>query len=231
MTISTFLVPQDDFGPPDEVGLYDILRREIVSLVLPPGSVLSINALAERHGITVQAVRQATALLSAEGFLRHMPGTGMLVRRIQIASLAEGHFMRLAAELEVVRRLANYADIETLARAQTILTMQDASPLEDAEGFSGLDAAFHRTLFGGVGMERLHRRLESREGDLARLRWLDGVTAGRRPEILDAHRRILEAIEMGEPDTACRQMRLHLGDALSRIDMLRNAYPDYFSGP
>jgi DNA-binding GntR family transcriptional regulator len=63
--------------------LADLLRNGILSGELPPGSTLpSENRLAQEQGVGREAVRQAVAMLRAEGLVTTSRGAGTRVRDV-----------------------------------------------------------------------------------------------------------------------------------------------------
>lgn len=211
--------------------VYDTLRQKIVSLDFPPGTPLSRNALAKEFGVSLTPLREAMQRLEEDGLIRIMPQSGTVVKRIDVTQLQETQFLRVAIETEVVRRLALDADEDTVAKARTVVQLQETllGNTRQIEMFNELDRAFHRTLFAGVGMTNLQQMLLRRLGHLTRCQRLDLPSEGKMAEIVDHHGRILDGISAGDPTAATEAMRSHLSGTISRLDTLRAAYPEYFS--
>lgn len=211
--------------------VYEALRKKILSLDYPPGTALARGALSQEYGVSLTPVREAMQKLEEDGLLRIVPQSGTVVKRIDVAQLRETHFLRTATEAEVVRRLALDGDIETLARARALLTMQEALAGNVAQMvlFNEIDRAFHRTLFAGVGMTNLQTILNRRMGHLSRCQLLDLPSEGKMANIVMKHGRILDAIERRDPEGAMFAMRDHLSGTISRLEMLRGQFPEYFS--
>ncbi|SMC99914.1 GntR family transcriptional regulator [Primorskyibacter flagellatus] len=211
--------------------VYANLRQRIVNLELKPDSTLSRNALAKHYNVSQTPIREAMQKLEQDGLVRIFPQSGTVVARIDVKQLHETQFLRVAVEIEVVRRLATDPDAPTLHRARVLLDMQEAlrDRPEQVDMFSDLDKAFHRTLFAGVGMIGLHHYLEGRLGHLARCQRLELPKAGRMVGILGGHTAVLDAIEAGDADGAAQQMRNHLTGTILRISVLQEEFPDYFT--
>ncbi|MBP0482673.1 GntR family transcriptional regulator [Sagittula salina] len=211
--------------------VYDALRKKIVALDYPPGTPLARTALAQEFGVSLTPVREALQRLEEDGLLRIVPQSGTVVKRIDVAQLHETQFLRVATETEVVRRLALNPDPEVMARARAIVAMQEAlqGNTEQMAMFNELDRAFHRTLFDGVGMASLQTILQRRLGHLLRCQRLDLPSEGKMADILDHHHRILDAIGAGDAEGAAAVMRSHLSGTISRLDLLRARYPEYFT--
>lgn len=212
--------------------VYQALRREILALDLPPDATLSRAELVERFGVSQTPIREALQLLEQDGLVQIFPQSRTVVTRIDQQLLFETHFLRVSAETEVVRRLARMPGSEAVARAEKLVDMQTTlvGDLGQMEMFNDLDRAFHRTLFEGVGMGRIHEMLERRQGALARCARLELPMKGKMETIIGFHRDILERIRAGDSDGAVAAMRAHLSGSIGRVAALRSEFPDYFAG-
>jgi DNA-binding GntR family transcriptional regulator len=210
--------------------VYDNLRQRIVSLDLPPGTTLSRVELVKEYEVSQSPIREAMQRLEQDGLIRIYPQSRTVVTKIDIAQLYEAHFLRVAVETEVMRRLAQSADPAVLSKARTILTMQEAlvGRIDEAEMFDELDEAFHRTLFAGIGQLNLHIMLKAKAGHLARARRLDLPKEGKMRAIMTEHNAILNAIETGDMLAAQEAVRTHLAGTVGRIEILQRENPDYF---
>jgi DNA-binding GntR family transcriptional regulator len=210
--------------------VYDDLRERIVSLELPPGATLSRVNLAKDYDVSLTPIREAMQRLEQDGLIRIFPQSKTVVTKIDVAQLYEAHFLRVAVEVEVARRLAETPDSAHIKKARAILTMQDTlvGNLEEIGLFNELDEAFHQTLFAGVGQLNLHAMLKAKAGHLTRVRRLDLPKEGKVRTIMKGHWAVLEAIEAGDPLAAQEAMRSHLAGTVRRIEELQRENPDYF---
>jgi len=210
--------------------VYDHLRQRIVNLELPPGTTLSRIELTREYEVSQTPLREAMQRLEQDGLIRIFPQSKTVVTKIDIAQLYEAHFLRVAVEAEVVRRLALSPNPAVIKKARSILTMQEvlADNLDEIGMFNELDEAFHQTLFGGVGQLNLHGMLKAKAGNLARARRLDLPKEGKIRAILKAHLAIIDAIDSGDPLAAQAAMREHLAGTIGRIEALQREHPDHF---
>jgi len=224
-----FLSKRADTAPAAQ-RIYDDLRERIVSLELPPGATLSRGALANTYDVSLTPIREAMQRLEQDGLIRIFPQSKTVVTKIDVAQLYEAHFLRVAVEAEVARRLAASPDAAVLKKARAILTMQDTlvGNMEEIGLFNELDEAFHQTLFAGVGQLNLHALLKAKAGHLSRVRRLDLPKEGKVRKIMKGHWAVLQAIEAGEPLAAQEAMREHLAGSVKRIEEMRRERPDYF---
>ncbi|MCA0872763.1 GntR family transcriptional regulator [Seohaeicola saemankumensis] len=210
---------------------YDTLRQQIVSMSLPPGTVLSRPELAKRFGVSQTPIREALQKLEQDGLIRIFPQSRTLVRRIDIKQLYETHFLRVAVECEVIRRLALHPQEEALKRARAIVKMQEVliGQLDQMDLFNEQDRNFHRTLFEAAGVGSTYDLLAAQTGHLLRCQRLDLPKKGKMTDIVADHEAILEAIEAGNVEHATEAMRRHLSGTIKRVETLRRENPDFFT--
>lgn len=217
-------------GAPASQRVYEDLRERIVGLELPPGSTLSRTELARRYDVSLTPIREAMQRLEQDGLIRIFPQSRTVVTKIDVAQLYEAHFLRVAVECEVARRLAELRESAHIKKARAILTMQETlvDNLAEIDLFNTLDEAFHQTLFTGVGQVNLHAMLKAKAGHLSRIRRLDLPKEGKVRSIMKDHWAVLGAIEAGDALAAQEAMRGHLAGTVGRIEELRSEFPDYF---
>ncbi|MBX2804566.1 MAG: GntR family transcriptional regulator [Hyphomicrobiales bacterium] len=210
--------------------IYEHLRNRIISMELEPDTTLSRIELAREYGVSQMPVREAMQRLEQDGLIRIYPQSKTIVARIDTLELQENQFLRIALEIEVARRLAEQRNEATVKQAGMIIKMQESilDDLSEIQLFNDLDRQFHSALFDGVGMKTLHQMILSKLGHLARCQRLELPLIGKRRDILNSHKAIVEAIHNGAPVKAVKAMRTHLTGTISRIESLRKAYPDYF---
>ncbi len=208
----------------------DALRQRIITLDLPPETVLSRIELAQHYDVSQTPLREALQKLEAEGLVDIYPQSRTVVTRIDTTKMHEAHFLRLAVETEVLRRLSHECDATSLSRLKVILTLQEelSGSLAELPAFQELDEVFHQTLMAAAGQPGLHALLRSRSGHLNRVRRLDLPNEGKIRRILDGHRAIIAAIEAKDEAAALTAIRDHLSQTVSRVEALRAKYPSYF---
>lgn len=216
-------------GAPDRV--YRQLRERILNFDLPPGASLSRNEIAENYGVSQAPVREALQALEEDGLVLIIPQSRTLVSQIDVKQLYETQFLRVAVECEVVRRLADAQKSETIERARTILRMQSTleGEMDKMDLFNELDRSFHETLFEGAGMSRINEMVRRKMGHLARCQRLELPVKGKMETILRQHAKVIEGLEAGDAQRAAAAMNEHLSGTISRVEKLREEFPDYFT--
>ncbi|MGX9966805.1 GntR family transcriptional regulator [Roseomonas sp. F4] len=209
---------------------YERLRAALISLALPPGAVVSRIAIAQRLGISQTPVREALIRLQAEHLIDVVPQSATRVSRIDIAHAREAQFLRLALELEVVRRLTR-APTPGLAAALSdeLARMASLVPAAaDAATFAEADEAFHAVLFTAAGVPGLRELVRSRSGHLDRLRCLHLPEPGKTTAVLREHEALVAAILDGDQAGAEARLRAHLSGTFAEADRLRATHPQFF---
>lgn len=169
-------------------------------------------------------------LLKQEGLVRIYPQSKTVVTRIDVPQVHEAHFLRVALETEVCRRLAADPDPATVARARSIIRMQEtvADDPDQIGIFQELDELFHQALFAGIRRSGLHQLIRERSGHLERIRRLHLPEKGKVMNILAGHRAIVDGIAAGDEGKAVEAIRAHLSQTVARIEALRQEFPHYF---
>lgn len=211
--------------------VYAGLRERILNFELPPETSLSRNEIAADYGVSQAPVREALQALEEDGLVVIVPQSRTTVSKIDVVQLFETQFLRVAVECEAVRRLAISGQKNTISRARSILDMQSTleGQLDKMDLFNDLDRSFHATLFDGAGMGRINDMVRRKMGHLARCQRLELPVKGKMATILQQHTAIIEGLESGNPERATSAMREHLSGTISRVETLREEFPDYFT--
>lgn len=199
--------------------IYDVLRKRIRDLELAPGAPLRKEELAVAFGVSRAPVSEALARLSEEGLVDIFPQHGSFVAKIRAEDVREGLFIRLGLETQAMRDVALARDPALLAQLDANIAAQaEALRRDELTQFYDLDEALHALIFGAVGRPRASRFLDSARAQLDRVRRL-ALPGGGRPEAtFDEHRRLVEAIRMGDPEFAAAAMRAHLVEVTASVE-------------
>lgn len=211
--------------------VYDEVRNRIISLTLPPETTLVRAELADSFNVSQSPVREAIMRLEQDGLVVSYPQSRTVVTKIDVARIREEHFLRVAAECEVVRQLAEAKDSAAVVKAKGIVKMQEAlvGDIEQIDLFKQLDETFHAALFNGVNQSNLHLQITARSGHLARVRTLDLPRGGKMVSVLEGHKAIIAAIQSGDGNAASMEMRKHLSGTMERLPQIIDENRELFS--
>lgn len=189
---------------------YARIKEAIVSLRLRPGQALSQSDLARQLQISETPIRDALQELEREGFVVRIPHKGTFVTPIaredleeivQIISVLEG----LAARLATPRLTP-----EDIQEADRLLTQAAAALARgDRETCSTLGRQFHQLLIQKAGNQRLVSMLGTLDDHLKRFRRISDQIGGRLEKSQEQHRRVLEAVKLGDAIAAEEAMLAH----------------------
>ncbi len=135
---------------------YETLRDMIVAFDLPPGERLVEKDLAARLGVSKTPVREAIAMLEADGLVETIPYRGAIVRWLSRNEIAEQGFLVDALEMPayqiVVERIT---DAELAAVDKVAKELVRARRDRDERRFGELAVQIHLLLFACTGFPRL----------------------------------------------------------------------------
>ncbi|MDH7792075.1 GntR family transcriptional regulator [Ochrobactrum sp. AN78] len=124
--------------------VYDLLRDEILDLVLPPGSPIDEVQLAERFKMSRTPIREALVRLAGEGLIDTLPNRSTMVSNIDFLNM-HTYFDALTLMYRVTTQLAakNHRpeDLEIIAAHQKEFAV--AVEAQDALGMIATNAALH----------------------------------------------------------------------------------------
>jgi DNA-binding GntR family transcriptional regulator len=204
-------VPADDRSKSQQV--YDFLRRRIRALDIPAGAPLRKDEIALACGVSRAPVNEAIARLAAEGLIDVFPQNGSFVSPIRMQDIRESMFLRMAIEVEAVKRVARQGDADVIGRLEENIRAQ-ARALEAKKVnlvlFDDLDEALHTEIIRATELPRAMHLLETARVILDRPRFLTLPVDHRPEDTYYEHSRIVDSIKTGDPEFAGSAMRVHL---------------------
>jgi len=209
--------------------VHEHLLDEILSLRLPPGTLLPEKAIAERFGVSRTPVREAIIRLAEAGLVDIFPQSGTFVSRIPVGAIPEAVMIRKALEGATVEAAAETAGADGVARLDAVIARQKAlAGLGDTGGFHEADEAFHEAVADIGGHPGVWKLLRQAKTQIDRARRLTLPALGRMDRVIGEHAVIRDAIAAGDPAAARAAMLVHLSAVLPDIEILLARYPDYF---
>jgi DNA-binding GntR family transcriptional regulator len=197
---------------------YLAIKRAILSLKLNPGTALVESELADQLGISKTPVRTALHELEREGLVTKVLYKGTYVSEITLRDVRE--IFQLRAVLEgLAARLATPAfNPNELARAKEILRLMEAAiQLGDNDLASQYGEQFHDLILMEADNQRLQLVVRNLDDQVHRFRLLSDQISGRLQRSLGEHKKILKAIEHGDPDLAEQRVKEHLHSVIDGL--------------
>jgi DNA-binding GntR family transcriptional regulator len=202
----------------------DELRRAVFEGEIESGTPLREVALAESLGVSRPTVREALALLVAEGLATREPNRGVSVAVPDPESVRDVSTARTVLETAGVR---NWAEAPEAARAAVRRALADyENAVATDAGYQELNRrhlAIHLSLVGLTGSPRLVSMAESVAAELRLvLAQIDRVRRNARDQA-GSHHHLLDLLEAGKTDEAIAELDQHLHGAedgiIERLDL------------
>jgi DNA-binding GntR family transcriptional regulator len=189
------------------------VRDAIVSGELEPGSLHSVQSLADKLRVSRTPVREALIELANQGMVRFERNRGVRILQMSIHDLEEIFSLRLLLEVPAAHRGTTRmtGDVARAMRHE-LVEMERAAAADDEATLMRHDRRFHKLLNRAAGNERLAEFVDSlRDQTLTR-----GVSTVGRSRSLDQivaeHHEILSAVDARDADSAARAMRGHIAN-------------------
>ncbi|MCM2403999.1 GntR family transcriptional regulator [Rhizobium sp. S153] len=127
--------------------VYDVLRDEILDLVIAPGSPIDEVQLAERFGMSRTPIREALVRLAGVGLIDTLPNRSTMVSNIDFLNI-HTYFDALTLMYRVTAQLAaQYHRAEDLDRIRALqVEFAAAVEAQDALAMIATNAAFHMAI-------------------------------------------------------------------------------------
>ncbi|NVK34526.1 MAG: GntR family transcriptional regulator [Rhodobacteraceae bacterium] len=209
--------------------VFDELHRQILTLVLKPGTKMSEVEVAKAMEVSRQPVRDAFYRLSKLGFLVIRPQRATLVSAISETAVFQARFIRSAIEAETVRVACEKLSEDDLDALGDIIELQrQAVEAEDPLRFHDLDDQFHKEICDRSGLSFAWEVIRENKAHMDRVRFLSLAFASR--AAFGDHERIFAAMRKRDSDAAMACMHEHLGRIKDQISRIRADYIEFFAG-
>ncbi len=190
------------------------LRRALFDGELEPGTPLREVALAEAMGVSRSTIREALAVLVAEGLATREPNRGVHVTALDPGSVHDVIVARTVLEVAGVRRWdqADEAAREEVRRALAEFTTVASDGGTPAE-LNSAHLAIHRAFVGLTGSPRLVALADALSDEVKLgLAKVDRIRRNAGEQVA-SHRSLLELLEDGDAEQAARELEQHLAHA------------------
>ena len=185
------------------------LREMIVTLELPPGTLVKEPELVGRIGIGRTPVREALRRLSLERFIEVYPRRGMVVTTVDVRDLARLCEVRLALEPEAARLASERATEADLDEITAVLAELGSRRRRDGSSLIALDRRIHEAIYRASHNPFLEATLEEYYMHALRI-WMLGLERAGLNAAVHEHADLLAAILRGNGGRAAELMRSHV---------------------
>jgi DNA-binding GntR family transcriptional regulator len=189
---------------------YRRIRDRIVSLDMPPGSVVNEARLREELDIGRTPIREALQRLALENLVKSIPHRGTFVTDVNITDLARITEVRVVLEAHAARLAAERLAGPDRAAVQGLLGVLEAGGAADQRELMRLDQQIHRQIYRAARNSFLESTLERYLNLSLRLWYLVVDREVRLREAVAEHVELLRAVLAGEGSRAEESMRRHV---------------------
>jgi len=190
---------------------YYRIRELIVTLELPPGSLVSERELMEQLGLGRTPVREALRRLAGERLVDVYPRRGMFVSGVDVRDLAGLSEVRTTLESRAARLAAKRATDDDREYIELLLEELDESQGElDERTLIDLDQRIHRHIYQCAHNPFLEATLNEYYILTLRIWFLALDRVARLEAAVNEHRELLEAIRDGDAARAEEAMHTHV---------------------
>ena len=213
--------------------IYDFLRVQIVSRMLPPGTSLSENELAAHFGVSRNPVHEALARLSQGQLIDIMPQKGTYVKRISVKSLYEICFLRCAIECQSARcisRLSKTSFQSIIRKLKSCLNKQEkcCGKRNMNSKFIELDDEFHSLICSFSGTSLAWEVLQNGKTNLDRIRYISMDHISSVDHLFKEHQEIFNAASELNIDRLCSLLERHAYEVTTTYKKIRAENSDWF---
>jgi DNA-binding GntR family transcriptional regulator len=184
---------------------YLAIRDLIVSLELAPDALIDERQLVETLGIGRTPVREALRRLAQEQLVEVFPRRGMFVTGVDVRDLARISEVRAALEPEAARLAADRA---TDAERDELAALGDQ--IKRGADLMALDERIHRAIYAAAHNHLLEKTLGEYYVLALRIWKIALDRAEDLEDAVEAHRKLIHEIVVGNGDGAADIMRTHV---------------------
>ncbi len=190
---------------------YRVLKEKIVTLELPPATLVNESELMADLKMGRTPIREAFQRLATENLVVILPRRGILIADLNMSDLQQIFEVRIELEVYAARLAAKRATPEQIAEMEALFADADSIIQRgDHRQLIQLDHQAHRLLARAAHNEFLVETLDRMYNHVLRL-WYNSLhKVSRLREAIEEHRDIISALKAGDGERAAQIMRTHI---------------------
>jgi len=212
-----------------------LLRSNIMTLQLPPGSSLNEDELSDHLKMSRTPIHEAITILKGEWLVEVLPQRGTKVTLINPALMKEGYSARILLESSVLNDSAGNLNNNQLQQLLLLLRKQEEASRntpDQIDAFIRLDDEMHRLMYFFGGRSHTWEATRGLVSHYDRARYLDALSGNTIFEkVLMQHREFCDYMVMGIPHNVNAQQKVaeHLTSFRDNYISTIEKYPSYYS--
>ncbi len=195
------------------------LRNEILSGRLPPDTALNQQEVAQSLGVSPTPVREAFAVLEAEGFLRRHPYRGVVVAPSYQDDIVMIYEIRAFVECFALKRATRISASAIADLERVFAEAARARKIPEVHSWRMANTQFHLALARLAGSALINDVVSLL---LQRSLFVTPFDLDRMNQIQREHLGILAALKRGDHEAAADLLRLDLEDAVKALKSARS---------
>lgn len=206
--------------------IYTLVRKAIVTGKLAPGAPINEIEIALKLGISRTPVREAVKKVSDEGLIEVFAQNGTFVADISRKQVEEAYIIRIALELESIKRAAAIIETSQIQDLEDIIDAHETS-LKRARFDEAIarDDDFHRYIAEVNDLTMLWKVVDISKAQMDRCRLLSLPSPGAGQETIAQHRAILKPLAKRDQEGSMMALRTHLETSLRNTLSYLDAEP------
>lgn len=223
-------MPMKDTGKHTiQENVYSILKEGIMTLQLPPGTVMSTQEMANKLNVSRTPVRETFIRLQKEGLVDIVPQKETMVSRINLKRVEEERFIRESLELAVVEPfLQNCREEHILLMRANVEKQRTFSEQKKYAEFVECDNQLHKIFFDVADQGLSWKTIMNVNGHYNRIRILTVQMEGVIASAIEQHEKLIEDITRGDKEKIRSELAHHVQKLLAEMKLLVKLYPEYF---
>jgi DNA-binding GntR family transcriptional regulator len=194
---------------------YRRLKEYLLSGRIEPGGRVHQKMCAEALNVSRTPVREALQRLASEGLVESIEDRGFRMVQLNVDELEELFDMRSVLEAFAMRQICQKISPETIVKlSQYIEESEAALNRQDPQGVFESNTAFHNTLYALIqDRKRFLFMLNNMKDHILRYREQTLLHADKAQKSINAHKKIVFALEAKDPNLAEYLMRIHIQES------------------
>ena len=198
---------------------YDIIKSQIISHQLKPGTMLIERKLCNQLNISRTPVREALQQLVAEGMVTNIPPKGCMVNEIRYEEIAKIYDVRTYLEGLGARLSAACITADQIARLRALVVRMERYLEElDFTNLFEVDNIFHAAILEYSKNDLLLNIYNTFLGaQVMRINHLNREQPDQLYELHRYHTFVIDALEAGDADKSEQMIREHIQNSKKRL--------------
>lgn len=194
---------------------YERLKTYLLSGNIQPGGRVHQKMCAEILEVSRTPIREALQRLASEGLVEQSDDKGFRVSKLNEEELEELFDMRSVLEAFAMRLICQRVTQETIDHlSRYVNESENALTRQEPDGVFESNTAFHNTLYLLIqDRKRFVSMLNNMKDQILRYRKQTLMHYDRAQKSIDAHKKILLALQLKDPNLTEYLMRIHIQES------------------